>query len=721
MGSLSGEKLTQMKKRTNEEIVSWVKADFDDRREKRRSFEQSWLLNMNFLIGNQYSYINPRGEIEVQGKAYPWESREVFNHIAPIIESRLAKLGRVRPSLGVRPAGSSVGDLEKAKTSKTILDSVSANLNLSKIIGDATVWSEVCGTAFYKAVWNESAGSVVGFTESGLEQENGNKVGKKISGFETIEDVKSLLENSQISGKIAENSQNNAKNILNCAENNLKSQKTYQNIPNKDQNIQEIDENTSKNTKNIQKNTKKYPLFEGDVSVMVCSPFEIYPESSGASEVDELASIIHARVVDAEKIEEVYGVKVVGETLNTLAIDLEKAGFDLNAGASVYKKMVGGKKDNQVLLIERWEKPSQLNPEGRLTIIAGDELLFDGAMPYEAYPFVKQVSSPTIGSFWGTSIIDRCIPVQRAYNAIKNRKLECIARLCGGVLAVEEGSVDIDDLESDGLAPGKILVYRSGSPVPSFMPAGTIPNELSEEEERLKNELISLTGVSELMRNSALPNSVTSGTAINLLIEQDDTRLSASAENIRNSLLILSKNILNLYKKFATTPKLSKVLDENGDLQLFYWSGADISSDDVVLETSNELSESIASRKNMVLELLKLGLLNGEDGRLDEHTKAKVIEMMGFGNWENSTDLMSLQIKRARCENVSADDIVVLEVDNHAVHIKEHTKHILEKNLTSGDEFDKLIAHIRMHQMLSGGHLSSDRNYVVRKNIHLFG
>ena len=32
------------------EIVSEVLKDFNERREKRRPFEQSWLLNINFLI-----------------------------------------------------------------------------------------------------------------------------------------------------------------------------------------------------------------------------------------------------------------------------------------------------------------------------------------------------------------------------------------------------------------------------------------------------------------------------------------------------------------------------------------------------------------------------------------------------------------------------------------------------------------------------------------------
>ena len=36
-------------------------------------------------------------EIYRQEKQYYWQEREVFNHIAPIIEARLARLSRVRP------------------------------------------------------------------------------------------------------------------------------------------------------------------------------------------------------------------------------------------------------------------------------------------------------------------------------------------------------------------------------------------------------------------------------------------------------------------------------------------------------------------------------------------------------------------------------------------------------------------------------------------------
>ena len=52
-----------------------------------------------------------------------------------------------------------------------------------------------------------------------------------------------------------------------------------------------------------------------------------------------------------------------------------------------------------------------------------------------------------------------------------------------GVITVEDGSVDTDDLAEEGLSPGKIIVYRQGTNPPSVMGTGNVPNDLTYEEE----------------------------------------------------------------------------------------------------------------------------------------------------------------------------------------------------------------------------------------------
>ena len=66
-------------------------------------------------------------------------------------------------------------------------------------------------------------------------------------------------------------------------------------------------------------------------------------------------------------------------------------------------------------------------------------------------------------------LVERLIPTQRAYNAIANRKCEFLNRLSTGILVVEDGSVDLDNLSDEGLYAGKVIVYRQGSLPPTML------------------------------------------------------------------------------------------------------------------------------------------------------------------------------------------------------------------------------------------------------------
>ncbi len=598
-------------------IIKNIKEDLALRAKERKQYELMWELNMNFMLGNQYSIISQKQEIESSAKNYYWEEREVYNHIAPIIETRLAKLGKVRPTVSVKPTGNEQSDLYCAKLSKAILAGITDKVNLSELITQATIWSEVTGTSFYKVVWDNSLGDTVASEE----------------------------------GK---------------------------------------------------------PIKNGDISISVCPPFEIYPDSSGSVDIENCESIIHARAYPIEKIKDIYGVEAKGEDIDTFSFE-NFVSHGAVTGFSNIPKLAHSIKHNHALVIEKYEKPTKKNPNGKLTIIAGDNLVFDGEIPFEiandkshSYPFIKQVSTNQVGSFWGVSVIERCIPIQRAYNAIKNRKHEYMARLASGVLAVEDGSVDIDNIEEEGLAPGKILVYRNGSTIPKFIDAGNIPNDFNNEEDRLLNEFITVSGVSEFMRDSTVPSSVSSGTALNLLIEQDETRLSVTAEYIRSAVKKIAQFIIRLYKQFAVSTRLSRIADDNGDIEIYYWQGSELTNDDIVLDTINELTETPAQRKNMLLDLYKTGLLNDENGKLSNRNRARILESLGFGIWESEQDISNLHIKRAVKENIELQDVNPREIDDHDIHVVEHTKYLLssESEKATKEHIKKIEAHILAHKSM---------------------
>ncbi|MCL2598364.1 MAG: hypothetical protein FWD76_00425, partial [Firmicutes bacterium] len=362
------------------------------------------------------------------------------------------------------------------------------------------------------------------------------------------------------------------------------------------------------------------------------------------------------------------------------------------------------------MVLERHTRPSVTHPKGQLVIVAGDTLLHSGELPFRVgrdgqveLPFVMQKAISVPGAFYGSSVVERCIPLQRAYNAVKNRKHEFINRIAAGVLAVEDGSIDVDNLVEYGLAPGKILSYRQGSTPPQMLDTGRVPPEFNYEEDRLLSEFVTVSGVSEIMRNSSLPTSVTSGTAITLLIEQDDTRLSLTAQSIRNAIRALAQMLLRLYRQYAGVARLDRVVGDDGQVELLSWKKSDLSSDDVVFDTANELSSTPATKQNMLFELLKVGLLTDANGKMSEGTRYKLLDSLGYGGWERGKSLDGQHIKRAELENIAclAKKPKVVEIDDHNLHMETHTAYLLFGDNLESDKKQVLLDHIREHRQVT--------------------
>lgn len=440
---------------------------------------------------------------------------------------------------------------------------------------------------------------------------------------------------------------------------------------------------------------------EGKVKVVPVPPFEIYPDSLSEEDLYNQTSLIHARAVPVSDIFAAYGVKLVGR-------DIEGASsVPLSVCSEIsYGRTVRAVKHGCELVIERYERPTAENPEGRLTIVAGGTLLYDGALPYKngengarTYPFVKQCCFPVSGGFFGRSVVERLIPVQRAYNAVKNRKHEFMNRIAMGTVAVEEGSVDTDELCEDGLVPGKILVYRQGGNPPEMLTLGTVPSEFTQEEERLEKEFMIISGTNDITQNADSFTSVTSATGLQLLIEQEETRLNVCYEQIKSALKTVGKYILRLYRQFATQVRLTRYA-RGKNLSVVDFKGSDITGDDVVLEADSDANMTPARRRAALYEMMDRGLFKDSDGNLSPTFRAKILETLGYNGFTAEKDLDDLNAGRCAEENVrlkNGEAVEVKEYDDHSVHVREHTAYLLTEQLDKEQEA-RICAHLKIHK-----------------------
>ena len=585
-------------------VVRALHEEFARRQAERRYLEKGWELNMQFLAGNQYCGIAPDGELEEEEARFAWQYRRVFNHIAPAIDTRCAKLSRVRPVMTVRAGGGSEEEMRAANVASNVLRSACEECGFNEVVSRATVWSETCGTAFYKVLWEEGV-----------------------------------------------------------------------------------------------------PGRQAGVRVVAVPPFEVYPQALGCESVEEQESIIHAKAMPVSDIERLYGVRPAGRDISEFSLAPVSAPSNFAGGQG---GAVRGVLKDAELVIELYRRPTADLPDGRLTVVAGEFLVYDGPLPYRngengerTYPFVKQCAIELSGAFFGGSVIDRMIPVQRAYNAVKNRKHEFLNRLTMGVLAVEDGSVDADELLEEGLAPGRVIVYRQGSTPPKMLGADSLPAEFAEEEAMLLNEFVLVSGVSEISTTSQNRTNVSSAVGLQLLIDQDDTRLAVTTDSIKRAMKKVGRHILRLMRQCAGK-RVMRAAGTGQRVETFSFCGADIASDDVVFRTDNDETNSPSKRRSLIYELYNMGLLADENGKVSDETRARVLDALGFAGLDGGQGIGSLHANKAAGENMRllTEDVPVDFYDDDALHVDEHTRFLLSGEFRGGDEAKaRFEEHLRAHRV----------------------
>lgn len=605
---------------STKEIVDFVEKEFERRQKERIPFELQWRLNIAFIEGNQYVQINEVAQtLDRIPEDYWYEQREVFNHIAPNIEARQARLGKMRPVLKVRPGSSDKSDIRATKISTQLLQSVQHEQKIRNKIHEVIRWLELTGTCCIKNIWNPDAGPLV----PQIDPQTGEPMVDPATGQPVL-------------------------------------------------------------------------IREGDLEVIVCPAPEIFPESPYNQKIEDNRSIIHAKIYPVKVVKEIWGVDVPPEESKVVRLQELMTG-----GGFIGKTYTSGMRESlkeAVIVKEYHELPTKKYPMGRLIVVANHKLLSFGPLPYKigkdgklGLPFVKMCCIERPGLFWGRTVIERLIPVQRRYNALRNRKAEYLSACAIGGWIVEENSiVDMADLEASGNAPGYICRYRAGTNPPQRTINPPLPSAFETEEQTLLTEFSILSGVSEVSRQSKAPPGVKSGVAMSLALEQDETRLSDTANNIELGLIECGSQWLRLLKQFVKIPRLVRIAGKDNVVDVMEWTASDLKPEDVIMDSFSALSESPTQRRQMVFDLLGMGLFHNPDtGVIDRPARSKIMEMLQFLDWEGVDDDDQLHSAKAERENrqlANGNPCMPVHYDSHFLHIKRHNEFRLST------EYEALIA-----------------------------
>src|SRR5206468_689039 len=214
-------------------------------------------------------------------------------------------------------------------------------------------------------------------------------------------------------------------------------------------------------------------------------------------------------------------------------------------------------------------------------------------------------------------------------------------------------------------------------PEPVSFPS--LPSSFENEIQTLNQEFTSISGVSELSRFSEAPSGVKSGVALGVASEQDDTRVSTTSQRIANSTVQLGKYWLRLYRQFVKEPRMLRSVGVNREVEVRQWYASQLKSDDVFIENMSALTETPASRRDMVFQLIGSGLFNRpETNPFDDEAKQKIFQLLEYGHWESGSESdYNLQRSRAKRENDRMQQGIftpIMDYDDHQIHLQHHNR-----------------------------------------------
>lgn len=448
-------------------------------------------------------------------------------------------------------------------------------------------------------------------------------------------------------------------------------------------------------------------IYEGDLNYGVLSSYEVFPESLYKQKVEDQHDIIIEQVMTVEEIYDRYGVRVKGKSCETYVLTPVPAAGGLGQVNTVYGLSRQTVEDSEKV-ITYFERKSRAYPDGRIIIIIGDELIYYGGLPYEQIPLVAIKSKIVVGQFYGKSVIQDLIPLQRAFNAVCNKILEHIQNIASNAVTVEEGSLtDIDEYIENGIPPNAILEYRQGMKPPQPLQRAPLDQATINQYRDLKTDMEYVAGVSQLMVYGATPAGIDSGVAIENLRQIDSTRLSLTTELIRDSVRKVAIIWLKIYKEHMTGYRVCQIAGSNDVGGVLTWCSDDINSFDIEYDTENELVLSQDKQRQNFIEAWNLGLFRDADGTIPREITTKFLELMKLGRYSDMMGVEDLQRQKAQRENTFFLNGVIPqrgEYDDDDIHLYEHKKFVLQMKFIimqqkNKEYCDRFYAHMKEHEM----------------------
>lgn len=426
----------------------------------------------------------------------------------------------------------------------------------------------------------------------------------------------------------------------------------------------------------------------GQLYIKTINPFNFYPV--GGTSIEDCSEIVYIEPMSLDAIKDKYDYEAVEENLET---HIGSTGYHRD-----YQEDHREKFEKRAKVFHYWRASGSGFDNGLYAVVINQKRVEYRDNPYLQYgykfPFSKSCAIPVPGQFWGKSPVEQIRRTQICYNYVYSLIIQTMERM--GKLkwwVPKQSTVDPNAIDSK---IGEFMHYTAapGIPPPTQANLSPLPYYYFQVLEWLDKAFEDITGFHEV-KSARLPTGANnpSGVMVNLLLEQDETRLSPAIKQYTSSLKSEAKLYLKMVQDLYMEERVLKILGVEKEAEIRDFRGSSLKdNNDVQVEIAPVLSESRAAMEQTVFKALELGMIDGRTAvqKLKlEHPKSLLNEL--------ADERLAL---RENIELRAGTARPVREWENDDVHLA-----ILEQFMKTatfeklGEEIQKVfLEHRMMHQ-----------------------
>jgi len=423
----------------------------------------------------------------------------------------------------------------------------------------------------------------------------------------------------------------------------------------------------------------------GNICIECINPFYLFFPDYNTPSLEKQPYVIHAITRPKQYIVQKYGMTDV-ETI-TVEDLFRRAAIDTVGTPNVIPE--------QVLIREFWIKPNicpALPQGGYVQIIGNIITVVAQGNPYMhgQYPFchVKHLES---GGFYGVSLIEDLIPLQKEYNKNVSQLIENRNLMSRPKLLAPRGSVDVGMITDQ---PGQIIQYNAGFGPPTPLQIPPIPGYVIEELQIIQSDFNDVAGQTDFMRQDSAAR-LSSATAIAYIQEQDSSKMSLVIHSFEDALEKIGSQYLSLVLQFWDEPRMIKVAGTDKAVTSVMYKNTSIGDNtDVRVEAGSALPYNKGAKQALLMDLVKMGIIQPQD-------MLRVLDMRGI---EKVSEAYNVSVQQAERENIKLANgqfIPANAFDEHDIHMQIHNQYRRSESYEIlPDQIKQLFAqHIRTHEM----------------------